>query len=355
MRPSSPRVRKGHRVLAPRSAEAHLHYARLQAVADKHRPAFKRAYLAGVRALRAKLPLDLLAQAASDPHAESRIMALVTSTPVLKDAGLAAAAMSQITEMYQNLLYQGAKEADTTDAAELEDLAMPVFTLTMESPLVVAYAQKMAATMVTEVTTETQAAIRQIIADAAQNGVHPYDQAKQILQLIGLHSSQARAVQRYATELDPGLKTEVADRMINRYADRLLDNRAETIARTETIRAANMGVRMGGDALLDTPGFTPDDLKYVWIVTPDDALCDECESMETGEPTDDTPPLHPNCRCCLARLVPDVEELSARLDAQEEARSALGDDGSPVEEAPTEEPEPTVAEDVSYDEEPAEE
>lgn len=80
--------------------------------------------------------------------------------------------------------------------------------------------------------------------------------------------------------------------------------RARTIARTETMRAANEGQKQmwyqaEKDGSLGKGG------KMTWIVTPDDRLCDICEEME-GEEADihdgfdiDGPPAHPNCRCTI--------------------------------------------------------
>jgi hypothetical protein len=51
-------------------------------------------------------------------------------------------------------------------------------------------------------------------------------------------------------------------------------------------------------------GLIPATTRMVWIVTPDDRLCDECNDME-GQQADENGdfseeiPLHPRCRCVL--------------------------------------------------------
>lgn len=85
--------------------------------------------------------------------------------------------------------------------------------------------------------------------------------------------------------------------------------RAEAIARTETIRAANAGQQETWDQAV-TAGLLNGDEKQVWIVTPDDALCPICEGLDGDEAPlggtfnadgddIDGPPAHPNCRCAL--------------------------------------------------------
>jgi len=88
------------------------------------------------------------------------------------------------------------------------------------------------------------------------------------------------------------------------------DARAETIARTETMRASNQGQLEAWDQATDAGLLTGDETKE-WIVTPDDRLCPICEPLEgvtaaLGDDFDadgenvDAPPAHPRCRCTIA-------------------------------------------------------
>jgi hypothetical protein len=115
-------------------------------------------------------------------------------------------------------------------------------------------------------------------------------------------------------------------------ARRLLKRRAENIARTETIRAANMGTQFGWDAAADA-GLLPPGTQKVWIATEDSRTCPICAVLDgntvdlggnfdvsveataftiEGEEirvtatrpmkrssTTRTPPAHPSCRCTL--------------------------------------------------------
>lgn len=81
-------------------------------------------------------------------------------------------------------------------------------------------------------------------------------------------------------------------------------DRAELIARTEVMTAANEGQRDAWDSAVEA-GLLPDDSVVEWIATSD--CCDDCADLD-GEtrPIDSEyddpdaangPPLHPNCRC----------------------------------------------------------
>lgn len=104
-----------------------------------------------------------------------------------------------------------------------------------------------------------------------------------------------------AGETDPD---ELAENIYDLMSD---DLRADKIARTETMRAVNAGQSEAWEAALDE-GYLDEGAMKVWIVTPDDRLCPECEAMD-GEtvPVDEEfdggdPPRHPNCRCVLSLL-----------------------------------------------------
>lgn len=82
------------------------------------------------------------------------------------------------------------------------------------------------------------------------------------------------------------------------------EDRAEVIARTESMRVAHEGQRMLWEQAIED-GLLPEDARRTWITTPDDRLCPICEALDgkeaefDGEYDDDIelPPAHPNCRC----------------------------------------------------------
>lgn len=91
------------------------------------------------------------------------------------------------------------------------------------------------------------------------------------------------------------------------------DNRADLIARTETMTAANAGQQELWDQAVDD-GLLTGNEEQEWIVTPDDRLCPICSAMEgvnvpLGDLFDvdgdqiEAPPAHPRCRCVVALTV----------------------------------------------------
>lgn len=104
---------------------------------------------------------------------------------------------------------------------------------------------------------------------------------------------------------------ELADKIEELIGD---EARAQTIARTETMKASNQGQKELWEQATEK-GLLTGKEQQEWIVTPDDRLCDVCEPMDgetapmdgqfrlnTGEDVDG-PPAHPNCRCTIALSV----------------------------------------------------
>lgn len=167
------------------------------------------------------------------------------------------------------------------------------------------------ANLVRQIGLETRNAIRKEIDKAFKEGLGADRTADNLINLIGLTERQAAAVTKFRiTSLENGASIKRAQRDAKRYADRLLQNRAMVIARTELMSAANEGhlemVRQGVDQ-----GIIPNkQLTKIWIVTPDDRLCPWCRPMEGQQISLDefftsglgpvqNPPLHPQCRCVM--------------------------------------------------------
>lgn len=191
--------------------------------------------------------------------------------------------------------------------------------LKVTSPVMVEAARTLTANLVTRVDRESREAIRHILEQAFMEGMAPRDAAPLIRKVIGLNRGQAAAVLGRR-------RAGMPEQRLAGFADRMLRQRAMTIARTETIRAANRGqqetwAQMARAHLIDTSR-----LRQEWITTPDDRLCDLCAPMDgktvslgsqfestergvlpserqafAGE-TVDCPPLHPNCRCTLGAV-----------------------------------------------------
>ena len=269
---------------------------RLQRIADAAEPAVRARVLRALLALQRGIRADRLERVLVAGDAFS-LYDLASTLP----AGLRPA-LRLLSAVYRN-------------AAKATTLPGGIrVSFSMLDPFAIEAARTRTAELVTRVTQETRRAISAIVRRGFVQGIPPREMAALIRPLIGLTEGQARSVLRMQASLrSQGLTAREVAARTERYALRLLRQRAITIARTETIRAAAQGQ-------LDTMrearfrGLLPQGVRKQWMVTPDDRLCDECSAMD-GEsvPLDslfpggvDAPPLHPRCRCAV---VVDVQTI----------------------------------------------
>jgi hypothetical protein len=210
------------------------------------------------------------------------------------------------------------------------------------NPFARQWAERHAAQLVTNLSKESKKAIREVITRSFDEQISPASAARLIRPLIGLTSRQAEAVMNLRERMinNPG-STIVAGRVRIRipengasesmiedrseaYADRLLGQRADAIARTETITASNEGQRQLWLQAVDD-GLLSGNEQRVWIATPDEKTCPICDdldgqvvgldepfvSSDVGEL--DGPAAHTDCRCAqgiVAQELPQDEEDS---------------------------------------------
>lgn len=172
------------------------------------------------------------------------------------------------------------------------------------NPEAIAWAERNAARLVTNVTVEAQDAIRRVVVEGFANGVSPSETARLIRASIGLTERDAGAVMKRQLELLSQGVANATERA-EKYAAKLTRARAQTIARTETMRAANEGQAQlwaqAKDAGLLTGGE-----KKVWITSDPCPICAELEGETVGLNEDfsigSDPPAHPNCRCTIGMV-----------------------------------------------------
>lgn len=342
---SSPRVRpvkratpahKAARFVDKVPADAPL-WLRLHAVADKNIAGFVAALSAYREELLRSLPLGDLVNAlsTSDPLTTTDALLARLDKVTIPVGKILDDPLEGISAQYRDVILGGAKEALDLELPTLQRLPYTSFKLDLTNRYAVRYAQEMGSTLIRQVSQETIEAVRAIVASAlrAPTALAPVQQAKLIRQVVGLTSRQAAQVARYRFAQKG--KDSVIEKRVERFANRLHRQRAMNIARTETIRASNAGVRVIADELKDNPLYRTTDLKFIWIVTPDDRLCSRCapmdkqvvgysENFQEGDESPQAPakrfsgkwpPLHPQCRCAIARKVESIEELEERLVA----------------------------------------
>jgi SPP1 gp7 family putative phage head morphogenesis protein len=183
----------------------------------------------------------------------------------------------------------------------------------------VRWARSRSAQLVTEVTTETRAGIREVIANAFTEGLAPRESARLVRDLVGLTKRDAKAVAHLRAQLtERGVLPAAIEKKAGQYAAKLHRARAEMIARTETMASATAGqAELWRQAEED--GLLSGDELREWIVTDDDRLCELCASMD-GEQVGkgelfsagvDMPPAHPGCRCSWGLAEPRGQREAA--------------------------------------------
>ncbi|MDP3717108.1 MAG: phage minor head protein [Acidobacteriota bacterium] len=272
-------------------------------IADRLAPQVRAQFLAAVKVLRERrISLDALADAVARGGVSVRLDEALAAWP--EDLRGAVAIINQV-------FAQAGEQAEQ----ELQQRFRVQARFDVVNPRAVDAAARYTATLVREVTDQTQQAIRSVISSAISNGMAPREAAHLIRSVVGLTSRQGMAVVNYRSSLiDAGASADQVAKAADRYAAKLLRQRALTIARTETIRAGNLGRQTTWQEAREA-GYLPDGASKRWVVTEDDRLCPVCEPLDGEETTLDGlfstpvgtfsgPPLHPNCRCTTTLVIP---------------------------------------------------
>lgn len=187
-----------------------------------------------------------------------------------------------------------------------------------------AYAQQHAAELVVEISQESRLAIRDVMQRALIDGLTVTEQQFIFRESVGLTSQLANALYNYEKTLrEAGTDPDTIRGLVAEKKKDYLDYRAETIARTETIKTTNAGVYEGIEQGVRDGFINPKEYGIEWIVTPDDRLCPYCrplsgkvvpigQSFNTALGESKHAPLHPRCRCSAA-LAPLQEQLALQL------------------------------------------
>jgi len=157
--------------------------------------------------------------------------------------------------------------------------------------------------LVTEVVDDTRVMIAQTIRAGLEAGAGPLRTAldiggrvvngKRQGGLVGLDSRRAGWVQNYRAKLlAEGRPQSQIDRMAQQYSNKLLRQRGETIARTETLKALNAGRQEALDQLIENPNndVRAEDVVRAWDSAGDartretHAAADKQDPVPQGQP-----------------------------------------------------------------------
>lgn len=250
------------------------------------------------------------------------------------------------------------------------------------NPTLVNWLQNYTLGLIRELTDSTREAIRGQLIDGMRAGVNPRTQAATIKQTVGLTARQSNAVWNFRKELEgfhnrasadgfnlgakidrvngaqvfkPGddgspkdgiterrlrdfrydgqlnramttgkaLAPAQIDKMVAAYARKYRKFRAQMIARTEAMRALNMGTQDAFRQAAEAGKVQEHLIRRFWRVASDERTCDICEPIPdmnsegvtlagpfaTPEGGTFLPPMHPNCRCHVFIRVLEPQQL----------------------------------------------
>lgn len=226
---------------------------------------------------------------------------------------LQAARVTEVAQQFQPTAQQ------TTRAAYLRGASQGVPALTragvqirfdVMNPHAAQYAATASSTLITHINDSQRDAVRALIEGAVGTGRTVQETALDIRNVVGLRPDQVNALSKFRERLaGRDLTIDQVEKKVARYANALLKQRGELIARTEILTAANRGqLELWREARRD--GKLDATWLKQWIVANDELLCEICEPMD-DEPVGlnenfdselgpvQHPPLHPQCRCTL--------------------------------------------------------
>lgn len=195
-------------------------------IADKYLPSLEQVYLDAFEVLRNSINIDDIDNIDWEIFRKACDEDYVITSNCLMDAGVQAAYY-----LSHRLVHKSEDEFVTLIGA-----------FNFRNPKAIQWASDYVANNVIQVETETREAIRVIIEEALKYGGHPYETAKLIKQYIGLTEKQMKGLFNYKNSLDTTVYTAIEiEKLVNMQFLKFIKMRAETIARTETIDAANQG------------------------------------------------------------------------------------------------------------------
>lgn len=202
------------------------------------------------------------------------------------------------------------------------------FSFDLDNPRTQTWLARYGARLVTFLRDETRLAIRAITLEAQRRGLDVTQQATRIAQAlrrdVGLNRRQATALARFEAGLEEqGVSQTRVNQQVGEYRDRLIDQRARTIARHETMTASNQGQQEVWTQAAESDLLDPNETRRKWVTQPGlnaTNPCPICEPMhgqlrglneEFVSPFNGTvamnPPAHVNCECVTVLVFDDDE------------------------------------------------
>ena len=175
------------------------------------------------------------------------------------------------------------------------------FVFDQYNPRTVQHIQQNNYRLIREFTQSQRDIVRVVLDKGVKDGVNPREQARRLRKSIGLTQWQENAVLNYEKSLvalsrealdkklrdkrfdrsvinaisnNQPLTQKQIDKMVNRYREKYIKYRAETIARTESLRAVHEGSNEAWQQAVDSGNVNPDDIERKWVTARDSRVRD---------------------------------------------------------------------------------
>lgn len=196
------------------------------------------------------------------------------------------AKQNQVYEDAVAVLRQAVAIVGDAAATELGGFLNANISFELTNPAAVAELEALGAEMVTNVSDETIAAIRDALVDAYANGKTGTKAAKEIRDMIGLTRRDVKQLYKLDAELqaqvDAGDITEAQkDEALIKWGRRKIRYRAQVIADNELNRAGNYGQQALWEQA-EAEGLLPASTKRQWVVAMPCEICAPMAGVQTG-------------------------------------------------------------------------
>ena len=279
--------------------------SKLEVVIDRLAPKMSRAFQEAALEAQGRIDLEVLAANIEAGRVGRVINQLNLETFAAED-------LTPTTDFIVEAFRAGALISAESFVTKAEQKSSPFsHALNVTNAKALEAAEEQAADLLTSVNVETKATVRNLIARAYREQITSKDTARLIRDVVGLNDRQATALFNYRVGLvEDGRAADQVERMTARYGDRLLRQRADTIAQTEIHRASAEGQHeLWREGVRE--GRIGANVRRVWISNV--GACSWCEAIELinadGVPIDgqfETPDgdmidgpeeSHVGCRC----------------------------------------------------------
>lgn len=240
--------------------------ATVREVADSLEVELRDRFLAMVEVVSASIPDEVL-QGWLDTR---NFLAIIDAFEEIVADSLNFASSKALSDTYVSLVRGGVNSVGGLGSA-----------LKLTSDLVLDRVRQDAARLVVGIGNDTIRSIRIILEQNYVEGLGARAAGRLIRSTVGLLPQHTEAVGKYAALLqEQRIPEPQLSHQVQTYANRLLNYRAENIARTETISAANAGQMQAWLEMVNRGVLDRRTTRVEWVVTEDDRLCPWCAPMD---------------------------------------------------------------------------